>query len=299
MRILITGINGFIGQHLGRALVKREHQVLGLGRDKQCVVKGVRAYYSGSILDKKLVEKTVRDAQVVVHLAALTSHKDIVEKKFETLKTNLLGTENVLDFFSRSKQTRKFLYVSTGKVYGKIARLPISEDHPTNPLNILGKSKLITEKLIDFYNDNQKEFVIFRIFNVYGPGQKENFLIPTVLKQLEEGNKLVLGDMVAKRDYIHIDDVVSAFIYAIEEKGSRGLSIYNICTGKSSSAREIVNLMNKIKSIKIKVKSDSKKIRRDEMRDEYGSYEKAKRDLGWVPKISLTEGLARLIAQYK
>ena len=296
MRILITGINGFIGQHLGRTLVKREHQVLGLGRDKQCVVRGVRAYYSGSILDKKLVEKATRDVEVVVHLAALTSHKDIVEKKFETLKTNLLGTKNVLDFFSQSKQTRKFLYASTGKVYGKIARLPISEDHSTNPLNILGKSKLITEQLIDFYNDDKKEFIIFRIFNIYGPTQRKNFLIPTILTQLASRKReIVLGDIEAKRDYMYIDDLVNAFILAIEKKGTLGLSMYNICSGKSSSASQIVKIIEKIKGMDIKIKSNPNLVRRDEMKNEYGSFELAKKTFGWIPKVSLEEGLQKLL----
>lgn len=296
MRILITGINGFIGQHLGRTLVKREHQVLGLGRDKRCVVKGVRAYYSGSILDKKLVEKATRDVEVVVHLAALTSHKDIVEKKFETLKTNLLGTKNVLDFFSQSKQTRKFLYASTGKVYGKIARLPISEDHSTNPLNILGKSKLITEQLIDFYNNNQKEFIIFRIFNIYGPTQHKNFLIPTILDQLARGKReIVLGDIEAKRDYIYIEDLVRAFILAIESKAPLGVSVYNICTGIGSSASGIIKIINEIKGADIKVRGNPALIRADEMKDEYGSFELAKKTFGWIPKVSLEEGLQKLL----
>ncbi len=196
MRILITGINGFIGQHLGAKLVQRGHVVVGLARNKKCKVANIKAYYSGSVLDKKLVEEAAKDAQVIIHLAALTSHKTMVDNKFETLEINLQGTKNVLDAFSKSKNTQKFFYASSGKVYGRIMHLPISEDHPTNPQNVLGKSKLITEKLIDFYNDNQKEFVIFRIFNVYGPGQNKNFLIPTILAQFHEGKKeIVLGDM--------------------------------------------------------------------------------------------------------
>lgn len=295
MKILITGINGFIGQHLGRVLVKREHQILGLGRDKHCVIKGIRAYYSGSILDKKLVEKATKDVEVIVHLAALTSYADIINNKFEALETNFLGTKNVLDAFLKPKTTKKFLYASTGKLYGKIVHLPICEDHPTNPLNILGKSKLITERLIDFYSDNKKEFVIFRIFNIYGPGQNKNFLIPTILSQVNQGKtEIVLGDIKAKRDYVYIDDLVNAFILAIEKKRYLGISTYNICTGIGSSAWEIVKIISKIKGVDIKVKSNPALIRRDEMKDEYGSYARAKKYLGWKPKISLTEGFRKL-----
>lgn len=287
MRVLITGINGFIGKHLANKLIERGHQVSGLGRGKKGVV------------NKKLVEKAVRNVDVVIHLAALTSHKDIVDNKFKTLEINLQGTKNVLDAFSKSERTRKFLYASTGKVYGKIVRLPITETHPTSPLNVLGKSKLLTEKLVDFYATSKKEFVIFRIFNVYGEGQGKNFLIPTILKQLEKGNTLNLGDTKAKRDYVYIDDVVNAFELAIEKKGTMGLSTYNICTGKNSSASEIVRLISKIKGVKIKVKSDSKKLRHDEMDSEYGSFAKAKKAFGWEPKINFEQGLEKLIDQNK
>lgn len=308
MRILITGINGFIGQHLATALTKRGHFVVGIGRRGKPKVSKISAYYSKTVLEKEIVEKASFNIEVFVHLAALTSHKDIVDNKFKTLETNFFGTKNVLDAFKKSKSAKKFLYPSTGKVYGKIVNLPISEDHPANPLNILGKSKLITEKLIDFYsssetartkppyNDDQKEFIIFRIFNVYGQGQNENFLIPTILKQLSNGrNEITLGDIKAKRDYVFIDDLVNAFVSAIESGGQPGLSIYNICTRKGTSAWEIVNLINKIKGVDIKVKANPTLLRLDEMENEYGSYDKAKKMFGWEPKVSLWEGLAGLL----
>ena len=282
-------MNGFIGQHLFRKLIERGHKVKGLENK------------NGGVLNEKLVEKAVRNAEIVVHLAALTSHKDIADNRFETLETNFLGTKNVLDAFSKSKKTKKFLFASTEKVYGKIVRLPISEDHPTNPLNVLGKSKLITEKLIDFYTStslgaSQKEFIIFRMFNVYGYGQSKNFLIPTILSQLGK-KEIVLGDIAAKRDYVYIDNVVDVFVKAIESKGMKGLSIYNICTGIGLSARQIVESIGKIKGARIKVKVNKSLLRHDEMDEEYGSYEKAKKELGWEPRISLRYGLGRLLAK--
>ena len=207
MKILITGINGFIGQHLASELLKKGHYVIGLSRGNKCSIKSISKYFSGSVLDKELVTRAIKNVDVVVHLAALTAHKDIVDNRFKTLETNFLGTQNILNVFSKSKTTKNFLYASTGKVYGNIVKLPITETHPTNPLNILGKSKLITEKLIDFYalatlSTSKKEFVIFRTFNVYGPGQGKNFLIPTIINQLSLNKKeITLGDIDAKRDY--------------------------------------------------------------------------------------------------
>ncbi len=297
MKILITGVNGFIGQRLASKLLNKGHTVVGIGREEESKIPNIAAYYTGSVLDKKIVERAIVNADAVVHLAAITSHEEIVNKKEETERINFLGTKNVLDVFSKSK-ARKFLYASTGKVYGKITYLPIDEKHPINPRNILGKSKLEVEKLIKIYDSKEKEFIIFRIFNVYGQGQNENFLIPTILKQLSNGEKeIVLGDIEAKRDYVYIDDLVNAFVLGLEQKVSAGVSIYNICTGVSTSASEIVDLIGQIKGLKIKIKVNSSLIRKDESKEEYGTFDKAKKELGWQPEINLEEGLGKLCKQ--
>jgi len=295
MTIAITGVNGFIGLHLAKKLLEKEYKVIGIGKDEESKVSNI-SYYKGDILDKTFLESVMRDVNAVVHLAAITSHEDITNKKEETEKINLLGTKNALDVFSKSK-AEKFLYASTGKVYGKVVYLPIDENHPTNPQNILGKSKLKVEKLIASYEDKTKQFTILRVFNVYGPGQNENFLIPTIFKQLSERNEIALGDIEAKRDHIYIDDLVDAFILAIEKKLPPGVYIYNICTQVSKSASEIVQLINKIKGLSIKIKVNSTLIRKDESKEEYGTFGKAKKELGWQPKINLEEGLRRLCRQ--
>ena len=115
-------------------------------------------------------------------------------------------------------------------------------------------------------------------------------------EQLASGRQeIILGDIDAKRDCVYIDDLVNAFILAIEGKGYSGISTYNICTGLGSSASQIVKIISKIKGVDIKVKRNPALFRVDEMKNEYGSYEKAKRYLGWKPKYSLKEGLQKLI----
>lgn len=295
MTIAITGVNGFIGQHLSKALIRKGYAVTGIGKEDKSVIPRV-LYHKGDVLNKKFLGKIIYDCDAIVHLAALTSHKDIVDNQLKTQKINLNGTKNILDIFIKSK-AKKFIYPSTGKVYGNIRYLPIDENHPTQPQNILGKLKLEVEDLIKSYETQQKKLIIFRAFNVYGHGQDENFLIPTILKQLSDGKReIILGDVKAKRDYVYIDDLVSAFVLAIEKKLPPGVSIYNICTGKESSASQIVNMISKIKGIDIKIKVNPALIRGDEMKEEYGSFEKAKRVLGWEPKVNFKDGLGRLIS---
>lgn len=296
MTIAITGINGFIGQQLAKKLQEKNYKIIGIGKDDTCKVSDV-SYFKGDILNKKFLEKTLQDADVIVHLAAITFHDELVNKKDEAEKINLFGTKNVLDIFSKSK-TKKFLYPSTGKVYGKVIYLPIDENHPTNPQNVLGKLKLKVEKLISSYENINKNLIIFRVFNVYGPGQSENFLIPTIFKQLSNNEtEITLGDIKAKRDYVYINDLVDAFVLAIENEMSHGISIYNICTQTSNSALEIVQLINKIKGVNIQIKINPALIRKDESKDEYGTFAKAQKELGWKPKTSLEEGLKNLCRQ--
>lgn len=279
MKILITGIDGFIGKHLSKTLRDRGHKVFG----------------SGNVLDKNKLGRQISQADIVIHLAGKTTHKDLSENKSKALETNIDGTKNVLDAFIKSK-AKKFIYPSSGKVYGRIESLPIREKHPTNPLNILGKSKLIAERLINFYSDRNKEFIIFRIFQVYGRAQKEHFLIPTILKQLRSNKKeIILGDVESKRDYIHIDDVVSAFVKAVERKNIKGIFVYNISTGLGYSAKEIVYKISEIIGRDIKIKVDRNLLRPDESKIEYGSSALAKKELGWKPQIRLEDGLRSLI----
>lgn len=296
MKILITGINGFLGQHLARALISRGHFVRGLDLREKSLVENISDYVAGNILDKKITEKAIEGMEAVVHMAALTAHQEIVDNRFETLEINFLGTKNILDVFSKSASGKKFIYSSTGKVYGDIKFLPITEEHPTLPINILGKSKLITERLIDFYNNNEKSFVIFRIFNAFGLNQKDSFLIPTILNQIKKSAKITLGDTEAKRDYVYISDVIAAFVLAVEKNINPGLSIFNICSGQGFNAKNIVSEISRIKNVSITVSSDPKLFRKEEEKDvEYGSYEKAEQILGWRPQYSLKRGLEEII----
>jgi len=299
MNVLITGINGFIGRNLAAHLSKRGYGVIGIDISKDCVVNHISAYYSGSILDNDLISKVIKNVDVIIHLAALTSHTDIVNNKFRTLEINLKGTQNILDAFNCSERAHKFIYSSTGKVYGEIKQVPITEKSPTKPLNILGKSKLITEQLIDFYSDSDKDFTIFRIFQIYGPNQQNNFLIPTILSQVDnickKKVKIVLGDIKAKRDYVYVDDVINAFIKAIEVKNKTNLNIFNICTGKPSSAEEIVEIIAVQLGIHVDIEINKKLFRSDEMDVEYGSYKKAQNFLEWSPQFTLEQGLINTI----
>tara|TARA_Y100001970_G_C14241481_1_gene865165 strand:+ start:2807 stop:3715 length:909 start_codon:yes stop_codon:yes gene_type:complete len=301
LNILITGVNGFLGRNIAKKLSDAGFKILGIDIQKKAISKYLDQYDSGSILDKKFISSKIAEVDIVIHLAAITAHEEIIDKKYQTLDINLDGTKNVLSAFNSSKKAKKFIYASTGKVYGKISELPLAEKSTTDPINILGKSKLIAERLIDFYSTNDKTYITFRIFQAYGAGQVDHFLIPTIIKQINFDNrdkqKITLGDIKAKRDYIHVDDIADAFSLAISTEIETGNETFNLSSGLALSAEEIVNQIEDLFDLRIDIQSDQSLFRYDEESIEFGSYAKAESYLGWKPKLSIREGLAKTIKE--
>lgn len=299
MVVLITGVNGFIGRNISTLLINSGHRIIGLDIHDSSQIEGIDQYYSESILNKQILDNLACKADVIIHLAAITAHSEIINKKYETLEINFNGTRNVLNAFKASKRAKKFIYASTGKVYGEIDELPVNEESITKPLNILGKSKLITEQLIDFYSDDKKNYVIFRIFQVYGPGQLTNFLIPTILSQLRLDKRaaqiITLGDINAKRDYVFIEDIATAFKSVICNDIQNGIQIFNLSSGDALSAKDIIEVFERLFDLKIEIDINQELFRRDEELVEYGSNLKARDILGWQPKFSIEQGLKRII----
>ena len=161
MDILITGVNGFLGINIAEMLAKSGHRVVGLGKKNFSKLEFLYAYHSVSVLDQESLNLIVKEVDCVIHLAAITAHADIIDNKYETLDINLNGTRNILNAFKSSIRAKKFIYASSGKVYGNIKELPLTEESDTSPINILGKSKLIAEKLIDFYSDKDKSYLVW------------------------------------------------------------------------------------------------------------------------------------------
>jgi len=290
--ILITGVNGFIGRALSKRFLAQGYNVIGIDIHKESM-DAISKYYSGSVLDKDFLKPLIEQVDYVIHLAALTAHKDIVDNRFKAMELNFLGTKNVLDAFIKSK-TKKFVYASTGKVYGRIYSLPLTEESPKEPLNPLGKSKYLTERLIDFYSSPEKSLLILRLFNVYGKNLNKNFLIPNLIEQVKHSDVVTLGDINAKRDYIYIEDVVNAFNLCLENKTNE-FEIFNVCSGIPRNAKDILEILERILKKEIKIKINPSLFRYDEYPVEYGSYEKIKSRFGWSPLNSLESFLQDMV----
>lgn len=280
-RILLTGSEGFVGKNLAQELRRQGAKVLTLiDRDGQRI----------DIRDWQKIRE-IRNLDMVYHLAATTGIPFSFENPRETYEVNVLGTLNILEL-CRLRSIKKVVFASA-YVYGNPQYLPIDEKHPLRPANPYAMSKVLAENLCRAYcEDYGLECIVLRAFNIYGKGQIDSFLIPSILKQLVN-RKIELLDPAPRRDFLNIIDAVNAYIKAGEYDGS-GFEIFNIGSGVSHRVSDVVDLILKISGTKCSVVYRNER-RKNEVTDTVADISKAKRLLKWEPSIALKDGLKNMI----
>jgi UDP-glucose 4-epimerase len=282
MNIVVTGSAGFVGKTLVAKLKQQEYRVIEID------------FNTGYDITQWKSVSSVKDFQVLIHLAARTFVPDSYTLPREFYHDNIIGTLNALEL-CRFHQA-KMIFASS-YVYGKPEYLPIDEQHPVRAHNPYAQSKILAEQLCERYNiDFKVPVVILRPFNIYGPGQNGNFLIPSIIKQAREG-KIVLKDAKPKRDFVFIDDVVDAYIKAIEYK-TEHCECFNIASGQSYSVEEVSKIIKKIGFPLVKICYDQTK-RRDEVQDTQAQITKIQTCFDWTPAHSLIAGLHSCINNFE
>ena len=278
-RFLVTGSDGFVGRHLVNELKKKGGEVTGID-----IQSGV------DIRDWEKV-KSIDDVDIVYHLAAMMYVPFSWKNPQIVYEVNVLGTLNILEY-CRIHDVKKMVFASS-YLYGKPKYLPIDEKHPIDPHNPYARSKKIAEDLCQGYSEDfGLNCIVLRPFNIYGPGQNKNFLIPTIINQIITG-KVELNDPKPKRDFLYIEDVVAAYINAGKYSGS-DYEIFNIGSGISHSVDEVVRKLIDIFGEKVVVNYRNKR-RKNEIMDSIADISKAKEKLKWRPKTILDEGLRHTI----
>lgn len=270
--VLVTGASGFVGKHLVHALRRRG----------ECVVT-----YSSRDGDLAIEQPKAYGIRHVYHLAARTFVPDSWEDPRSFYQVNVLGTINVLEFCRKHGSSLTLL---SSYVYGRPERLPIPEDHPRNAFNPYGHSKILAEQAAEFYAAAfQVPVTIVRAFNLYGPGQADHFLIPTIVKRaLAPGDDAVIvEDAAPKRDYIFIADLIDLLLLV---DGRTVGGIYNAGSGVSVSVQEVAELVVRLAGTKKRIVSRGRR-RQDEVMDLFADISRAQSELGWNAKVTLEEGL--------
>lgn len=277
-KVLVTGSSGFVGSKLVKELIKNNAEVIRLD-----LAEGF------DITEWSEISSTP-NFDIAFHLAARSYVPDSYQNPRDFYYTNVVGTANILEL-CRLKNAK--MVFASSYVYGIPEFLPISEQHPIKGVNPYSQSKIACEKLCEGYNrDSGVNCVIIRPSNIYGPGQTRNFLIPTIINQLDSGI-VNLRDSRPKRDLVYIDDVVDFYIKA-GRYSSNSYEIINCGYGKSFSVKEIADQILTSASLKIKVnylESD----RKIEIMDSQYDVAKADKLLNWKPKITLEKGIANIV----
>ena len=271
MKILVTGGSGFIGSVLVRKLLGAGHEVVVLD-----LTKGSEAaqYLIGDIRNMDEVQKAAKGCGLVFHLAAIIDVRASAENDYAI---NFLGARNV--FEAARRNNAKIVFTSSAAVYGD-APLPVSESSDCNPLSQYGKSKLKAEKLLG-END-----LILRLFNVYGPGAKS--VVNKFCKKVPASQQItVYGTGMQTRDYVYVDDVVSALLLGFRHSG-----LYNVGTGVETKLLDVIDIIHRLSDIEPNIKSEPPNDK--EIKRSVADISKIK-SLGWSPKVSAEEGIRRIL----
>lgn len=275
-KVLVTGTSGFIGRHLVPALSAEGHEVIQARRA------------SGDTADSA-TWKQFPPADVVVHLAA----KSFVPESWQLpnlfLRTNLGGTVEAMEY---CRAHGAHLVYPSSYMYGDAAQQPIAESSPLIAKNPYALSKKLAEEACAFYADRfGLTITILRPFNIYGPGQSEAFLVPTILRQLAAGNAIRVKDLEPRRDFVYVVDVVEAMVKATS--APRGFSVFNIGSGTSHSVADLISVVQEVWGTSLPVSSDGVR-RKDEIMDTVADITRAGEQLGWKPRFTLRQGIEAL-----
>ena len=280
LNVLVTGSRGFVGNHLVRCLEKGGAKVCGVDRKN-----GIDISNWKEIKGFKDIE-----IDVVFHLAASVNPTLSWKESRKTYKNNIDCTLNILEVCKSNKA--RLVYISS-YVYGVPKYVPIDENHPISLRNPYTNSKILCEMLCQAYsNDFGIKTIIIRPFNIFGPGQNRNFLIPTIISQINTG-KVILNDPIPKRDFLYIDDFTDALVKLLFYNGPDH-EIFNIGFGKSYSVKEIVELILNISNTDVEVVYKNV-TRKDEVLDITCDNNKAKTMLKWKPGVNFEEGIKRML----
>jgi len=298
MRFVVTGGAGFIGSHLVEALVNDDHMLIVIDNlktgKKENLVKYIKKieFIDGDIRDYELLRDIFKNIDGVFHEAALTSVPDSFRFPNEYHDVNVVGTENI--FKLAVKYRFKIVYASSSSVYGNPVKIPISEEHPKNPINPYAKTKLYEEKLAQKYAEQGADIIGLRYFNVFGEGQSKDYT--GVIKKFLESvynykPPIINGDGLQTRDFVYVGDVVKANILAM--KSTIKHAFINIGTSSSMTILELAKMIIDEAGLSFSplhgppLEGD---IRRSE-----ADISLAKKLLGWKPETPLYDWLKIVI----
>ncbi len=298
-KILVTGGAGFIGSNLVDKLIDLGNEVVvidNLYSGKKEYLNPQAKFYNLSILDDKVKEVfEIEKFDYVCHLAAqIDVRKSVEDMEFDN-QVNILGGLNVLKNCHQFGIKKIVFASSGGAAYGFPEQIPTAEDHLTYPVSPYGINKVSFEKYLNYYYKvfGQK-YTALRLANVYGPrqykGGEAGVIAIFTSNAISKKKSYIYGDGLQTRDYVYVDDIVNAFVLALE---SDFVGDLNIGTGIEKNLLEVVDAIESCLGEKLDIEHQEAKL--GEERRSCLNFSKAKKEINWQSKVNLEEGIKRTI----
>lgn len=303
-KVLVTGATGFIGSHLTSRLVREGADVFILTRYKS-IVKSIRLL---DVWDKiNVIEADIKNIDslkqiqrakpdIIFHLAAYNHVGDSFTHVNEALKTNCIGTANLLEAYDGYD---RFVYVSTSEVYGYQQEVPFQEDFQPQPISPYGIGKYAGELYCNMRMTMQDyPIVILRPFNTFGPYQSARAVIPEIIIKCLKGESLLATEGIQTREFNYIDNQVDGFILAAQKEKAVG-KIINVGSSEEISIKDLIMKIHTLTDSKSELKIGALDYRPTEIWRMYCDNSKARQILGWKPRVNFEAGLKKTVDWFK
>lgn len=316
MSVLVTGVAGFIGSHVARALLARGEEVVGIDNFspyydpvlKFARLKPLREDQAFTFLEADISERdallgladTHKGIDRIVHLAAQPGVRHSMVDPYVYVQTNVMGQLVMLELARRLPSFRHFVYASSSSVYGGNRKQPFAEaDRVDHPISLYAATKRADELLGETYTHlYQFPAVGLRYFTVYGPWGRPDMSPWIFAKAIHEGSTINLYHLgFVKRDYSYIDDIVAGTLAVLDKPGSAGHRLYNLGAARSEDIVHVIELFEKALGKKAVI--ELKPGEPGDMQETSADITAMKRDFGWAPKVAVEEGIPKFVEWFR
>ncbi|GBC69608.1 dTDP-glucose 4,6-dehydratase [archaeon HR01] len=306
MRVVVTGGAGFIGSRLVARLAELGDEVTVIDDLSKGRIENLKKLLDShhvrlhilDITEREKISERLDDSEALVHLAAISSVTEAETQPARAFRVNVMGTEFILESCIR-KKVRKAIFASSAAVFGDGGR-PFTEKDPPNPQNVYGATKVLGERLFESYAYRHGlHSVVLRIFNVYGGGMAGQGVVDRFITACLSGKPLeIYGDGLQMRDFIHVDDVVEAFIKSLDFEPSENFARFNIGSGQPLTIAELAGMI-----LRMFGASDHMLIHREarpgDIRFSVADISQARTVLGFEPRIRVKDWVKKVAMEMR
>ncbi len=312
MQILVTGVAGFIGSHLGEKLISLGHQVIGIDNFdpfyprnfKESNLEVLRASDKFSLFEIDLRNKqsikeifSTQSVDLVIHLAAKAGVRPSIEQISEYYHVNIDGTVNLLECM-REAEVKRLIFASSSSVYGNNQKVPFSEtDFVDNPISPYAATKKSGELLCHVYSSLYGfDITCLRFFTVFGPRQRPDLAIHKFTRLIDHGKSIpFFGDGSTSRDYTYVEDIISGILCAMDKL--KGFNVYNLGESRVIKLNELIGFIEN--ALGKKAILDKQPLQPGDVEKTFADIAKGRTELGYNPKYDFETGIKEFVAWYK